>query len=260
MALSMQAKARLQRLAVAFGLLVCASGMNALSSLFIKAHFPARPLVPDLLLELLPRVEAFQYVADVFSGVVPACMLAALAAQLRTACDRPLGDAFAMAALLYVFRAALIVLTPMLSPHGNATGKFGLLPPQTGMFPSGHTALVFLAYLVVVRGTGAPPAQPPPPAQKQPWLRVAFALLVCFEMLALLLSRGHYSIDLVGGLLLCYFVHTEYTTHGAIFAPVHALINRFDNRALPPALLLAPSASSSSSSAVVDRDSDAEDS
>ena len=59
------------------------------------------------------------------------------------------------------------------------------------MFPSGHTGSIFLCYLFVV-WFGSRRFQP------------VFLLFVGIEILALLLARGHYSIDIAGGMLLSY--------------------------------------------------------
>jgi membrane-associated phospholipid phosphatase len=89
-----------------------------------------------------------------------------------------------------------MVLTPLGRPTGNhdSYGIFeftGIL--QHGMFPSGHQMLATLAWLLV-DGT------------EHPRLKSAAGAIVLLEGLALLLSRGHYSIDVVGGSLVAWFI------------------------------------------------------
>ena len=47
--------------------------------------------------------------------------------------------------------------------------------------------------------------------------------MVALMIAGLLLAHGHYSIDIVGGLLLAYFVATVWR-HGTLFSPIrHAV-------------------------------------
>ncbi len=52
--------------------------------------------------------------------------------------------------------------------------------------------------------------------------RVALWLMIT-QVVALLLSRGHFSIDLAGGVLLAYFVVREWND-GASFRPVQRMM------------------------------------
>jgi membrane-associated phospholipid phosphatase len=72
------------------------------------------------------------------------------------------------------------------------------------MFPSGHAASVMLCTLMVDRADA-------------PRAHIALVVLTVAECLALLLCHAHYSIDIVGGLLLSYFVWHAYD-HGRALA------------------------------------------
>lgn len=96
--------------------------------------------------------------------------------------------------IMELLRAAMNLLTPLAGPLASNESFYGILRfHQYGEFPSGHAASVYLALLLVDR------AQAP---------RIWTGLVVCLvvEIVALLVSHGHYSIDIVGGLLLSYFV------------------------------------------------------
>lgn len=190
-------------MAVAAVLAAVAVACSRAASWFIAARFPDRPMPRDLLLDALPYVSASQYVAD--AAVLLA--MALLAVHLWRAAPRELPGVVTAFALAYLLRAALIVLTPLASPHGG--GAFGFMPSQVGMFPSGHSANVLLCVLFAR-------------ADRSRAFKGVVTALACTEWVALLLSRGHYSIDIAGGLLLAYFIWTEWT-RGRLFEPLRRL-------------------------------------
>jgi membrane-associated phospholipid phosphatase len=57
------------------------------------------------------------------------------------------------------------------------------------MFPSGHVTLAAAMYFLI-------------DGQRHPWFKRAAGLLGLAEMITLILSRGHYSIDVAGGVML----------------------------------------------------------
>lgn len=189
-----------RRLTVSVFLLACSGVTSLLATRIINAEFADRPTPRDLILGLLPRVNAAEYVAD---AVV---LIAILVAALYFARYRPteLPSVIAMLATMYLLRSALILLTPLAIPHGP--GRFGFLPPQSGMWPSGHSANVMIC-LLSVEGRTAPRVK-----------RLLLALAIV-EWSSMLLAHGHYSIDVVGGVLLAYFIWREWTV-GRLFDPV----------------------------------------
>lgn len=105
-------------------------------------------------------------------------------------------EIIAVFGLMEIGRALTMALTPLAVPYDEAT-HFGIEGIRNwGKFPSGHAATFLLFYLLV--DTRVSP-------------RIKRVLLVLLaEILALLVSHSHYSIDIVGGLLLGYFVYHEY--------------------------------------------------
>ena len=110
---------------------------------------------------------------------------------------------------MYLIRAGMIALTPLAPAYGE--GIFVFPQEQFGTFPSGHTALLTLLALLV--------------PDDQPRLRRFHWAMVAVMIAGLLLAHGHYSIDIVGGLLLAYFVATVWRT-GRLFAPIARITGR----------------------------------
>lgn len=185
--------------AIATGLLAAAFGASRMSSAYIAAAFPDRPTPRDLLFELLPYAAWPQYITDaaVILGVV------LLITYLVRHHPSRLPEAVSMYAVMQLARAAMITFTPLAGPLGNGAYYGFVRVTQHGEVPSGHAATVLLLYLLVDR-------------QEAPALSNVMLALAATEWAALLVSHGHYSIDIVAGLLLAT-----------------ALFRFWDNRAKP---------------------------
>ena len=161
--------------------------------------FADAPRPDDLLFALLPYVGPARWltVAALAAGIG-----VFLWARMRAA-PSTLPAAATVVALMYLLRAGMIVLTPLAPAYGE--GFFVFPQEQFGTFPSGHTALLTVLALLV--------------PDDQPLLRRFHWSMVALMIAGLLLARGHYSIDIVGGLLLAYFVATVWR-HGRLFSPI----------------------------------------
>ena len=178
----------------ALGLLAIAIALFFPANLLLERGYPGRPLVPDLAFDLLPDIPALAYATDPIL-FVPLGLLLALGLGSER---RSLPYWLTAIALLYLARPFLMVLTPLGRPTGNmdSYGIFKFLDvKQHGMFPSGHFALASLAWLLLGR-------------ERTPRAKAAAFWCMLLEGATLLLSRGHYSIDLAGGFLLAWFVAT----------------------------------------------------
>ena len=96
--------------------------------------------------------------------------------------------------LFYFLRSIFIVLTPI----GNPADFFGTNGPfkgfaryELGVYPSGHTGFAFL-YFILSNGK----------------IRILLGLIVLLVILSLFLSRGHYSIDILSGMLFAYAIYS----------------------------------------------------
>lgn len=202
----------LVRLLVAVAFFLMASAMSLIASDVIARNFTDRPQPDDLALRALPYIPEVGKLVDVLAALGPLVVLIHFARKRANDIPWAIG-AFGVTVLL---RSAIVVLTPLASPHegmrsaGVFHGSQGLVPGQNGMFPSGHAANLFLCFLLIDK-------------KQDPTLRwIAFAISVA-EWCALLLSRMHYSIDIVGGLLLAYFVFSEWT-QGTLFDGIKRMV------------------------------------
>lgn len=174
--------------AVALGLGALAAVATWLANRVLVAYFSDAPRPADLLFELLPHVYAARWLTVVALASGVGVFLWAI---LRTSPSR-LPAVGTRVAVMYLLRAAMIVLTPLAPAYGD--GIFVFAQEQFGMFPSGHVGLITLLAMLT-------PADRPG-ARRFLWSMVAVMVA------GLLLAHGHYSIDIVGGLLLAYFVAT----------------------------------------------------
>lgn len=169
-------------------LLLVGAGLDNVNSRFIQILFPNRQPIPDTLFDLLPYAPWTQYLTDIAN--IFSCVL--LAIYLFPHRWRKLPQALAVLGLGYTIRSVLILLNPFGGWLGN-NAHYGLSTiHQYGEFPSGHVFLVVAIYFLI-DGANAKLLK-----------RLALASVVV-EIVTLLLSRGHYSADIVGGLLIGYF-------------------------------------------------------
>lgn len=189
----------------ALGLAALAGGASALANAVLIRHFPDAARPDDLLFEVLPYVEAAKWLTVVPLFVGPAVFLWVMV----RADPRRIPAMGAQVAIMYFLRAGMIVLTPLAPAHGD--GAFVFSTVQYGMFPSGHTALVTLLTLMV--------------PDDRPRLRAFMWVMVALMVAGMLLAHGHYSIDIVGGLLLSFFVATVWR-RGRLFAPIVSVTGR----------------------------------
>jgi len=98
-----------------------------------------------------------------------------------------------MLGILYIFRGVFIVLTPFGHPrNGVPTNSCfgGFSKYETGVYPSGHTGGAFL-YSLMARGI----------------FRKILLFITVVIIIALLFARGHYSIDILSGLIFAYAIY-----------------------------------------------------
>lgn len=95
--------------------------------------------------------------------------------------------------IMYALRALTIVLTPLASiqPNGGGHATPVLSNLYFGMFFSGHTASAFIIYYIDRY------------SKRTRLLKLFTANVVA---ISLILSHSHYSIDIVGGILVAYLI------------------------------------------------------
>lgn len=176
-----------------YAVLVAMMGVGTFSVWFadqmVRNYFPVRPILDDLFFRITPYIPEFSYVAD---GVIVVSILLYL--FLIKIDQTKLQTAMATAAFLYFLRGLLNLVTPIGDPSGDAE-VYGFLEayPLMGMFPSGHIGFLVGQYLLLHKWN-----------YPKKWLAV-YILLIVLESFALWVTRGHYTIDIVGGMMVAYF-------------------------------------------------------
>mgnify|MGYP001571338215 CR=1 FL=1 len=173
----------LKKLVIAILFFVLAVFIPAISSTYIKENFANPPIVKDLLWEILPNIP-IMWLSELF-------LLASVLYLIIWALKKDI-NYIPYAILLYstfaLIRAGIIVLTPLGLPnHYNGLAPIGEESVfRYGAFPSGHLAYPVLTFLIT---------------------KSNLILIFGFVMsLVILISRGHYSIDLIGSVLLGFFI------------------------------------------------------
>jgi hypothetical protein len=162
--------------------------LSTASSSLIGRYFPVLPYADDVMFHVIPFTTWSPYVAD---GLVVIALLLSIFIAVKYREYRHL--ILYSYAIMWSVRALLNVVTPLGDPSGDTTA-YGFLEftPMLGMFPSGHTASIMLTFWWANE-------------MKEVSLKRVAAGLILFEALALWSSRGHYTIDIVGGIALSYF-------------------------------------------------------
>jgi membrane-associated phospholipid phosphatase len=180
-------------LTVAFSVILLSAVVAYPSSWLIQSRYPDRPKPEDLLFQLLPYSAAWQFVVEAIyiAGAV------LLGVYVFRHAIRRIPEIIAVYGIMEIGRALTMALTPLAAPYDSAA-HFGIQGVRNwGEFPSGHAATFLLYYLIVDE-------------RVSPGIKKALLVMLFAEILALLISHSHYSIDIVGGLLLGYFVYHAY--------------------------------------------------
>jgi len=102
--------------------------------------------------------------------------------------------------MFQIVRGFFIVLTPFGNPAGfdGTEGPFnGFTDIELGVYPSGHTGISYLYFLLV----------------KDKWYKNILLICVLIIVFALFLSRGHYTIDILSGLFFAYAIKSYGDKH-----------------------------------------------
>lgn len=182
---------RLAIIAILINLLALAAIIAA--SFAIPIISPSRPPLNDLLFELTPYIPLAGYLTQIVLA------LTAIVTTHYAFSNKGISLPQIIAAIgtMEFIRALILVLTPLGLPAQEIVNINTPLAAY-GPFPSGHTAFVFLCYLFIDKNDIK--------------TKTTLLFLLFGEITFLILSRGHYSIDIVGGLLLGYAVYQIFTT------------------------------------------------
>jgi hypothetical protein len=165
-------------LAISINLVIIAILVSFLAALFFTTHFPDAPVIRDLIWESLPFLP-ITWVSEIVIVISIAYMFIWSLKKDKYL----LPYIISLLALFNIIRAFLYILTPMSFPNNYS----GFTPDylkilMTGAFPSGHFVYPVLAYFLT---------------------RNRFMiLLIILSAISLLMSNGHYSIDIIGTLVI----------------------------------------------------------
>ncbi|WP_291858313.1 hypothetical protein [Marinilabilia sp.] len=147
------------------------------------------PILSDLVLDNIPLWD-IDYLYDIFS-IVSLLVLVVFIIDKRKYQSIPYF--LVLSGIFQIVRGFFIVLTPFGNPMGfdGTEGPFnGFTDIELGVYPSGHTGIAYLYFLLV---------------KAKPY-RYILLFSVSVIILALFFSRGHYTIDILSGVFFAYAI------------------------------------------------------
>jgi hypothetical protein len=154
------------------------------------------PVLSDLILDNIPLWD-IAYLYDIFS-IVALLVLVIFVIHKRKYDSIPYF--LLLSGIFQIVRGFFIVLTPFGNPAGfDGTGwPFnGFTDIELGVYPSGHTGIAFLYFLLV---------------KANPY-RYILLFSVFIIIISLFLSRGHYTIDILSGIFFAYAIKSYGDKH-----------------------------------------------
>lgn len=147
------------------------------------------PELPDLILDNIPLWD-IDYISDIFS-VLSLLILITFVIHKRQYKQIPY--ILLLSGIFQVLRGFFIVLTPIGNPPGfdGTEGLFhGFANIELGVYPSGHIGIAYLYFLFA----------------KDRLYRSLLLITVLIITFSLFVSRGHYTIDILSGMLFAYAI------------------------------------------------------
>jgi hypothetical protein len=154
------------------------------------------PVLSDMILDKLPVINV-SLIYDIFA-IIPIILIFFYIIHKRDYKRIPF--IFLMIGIFYVVRGVFIVLTPFGNPpmfNGSDPLFHGFANYELGVYPSGHAGAVFLILLLANNNV-------------YKWLIGICLILV---IIALFLTHGHYSIDILSGLFFAYAIRSYGEKH-----------------------------------------------
>jgi membrane-associated phospholipid phosphatase len=168
-------------------------GMNIYSQVYLHT-FESRgnnlPFLSDLILDNIPYFD----LSVVYDWAVLITALLFIGYIIYFNKYREIPYYLLLLGIFYSLRGTFIILTPFGNPLNFAGSKSifnGFSKYELGLYPSGHTGMNFL-YLFLAKG-------------KIRWVFGAFILVI---IVSLLVSRAHYSIDILSGIIFAYTIYS----------------------------------------------------
>jgi membrane-associated phospholipid phosphatase len=158
------------------------------------------PMLSDLILDNIPVID-LSLVYDIVC-LIPIFLVFVYVAHRKDYNRVPF--ILLMVGIFYLVRGVFIVLTPFGNPplFGGSDPLFnGFSKYELGVYPSGHTGNVFMLFMLV---------------NDSIYKKIILVCLV-IVIIALLLSHGHYSIDIFSGIFFAYAIRSYGIKHFWMF-------------------------------------------
>ena len=145
------------------------------------------PMSSDILFNFLPFIN-LSVLADILPIIGPLLFILFVFKKKKTG---KMPYYAVTIGIFYLIRSFFIYFVPMANPY--PLEKWGLnIFPVGGMFPSGHVGVLFLMFLLIKEEK-----------HSRLWTLLFFVLAI-LEAVFMVLSRGHYTIDVVGAVIIAY--------------------------------------------------------
>lgn len=182
--------------------------LNFYSQEYLLNYMPngkTLPVLSDLILDNIPLWD-IDYLYDIFS-IFSLIVLIIFVIHKRKYNSIPYF--LLLSGIFQIVRGFFIVLTPFGNPMGfdGTDGPFsGFTDIELGVYPSGHVGTAYLYFLLV---------------KAKPYRYILlFSVLVI--IIALFLSRGHYTIDILSGIFFAYAIKCYGDRHLLQYIEPHA--------------------------------------
>jgi len=166
--------------------LILAILANTISSNLISIYYPSLPEAPDTFLRFVDG--NWGILMKISEIIIVICIITFILYLSKS--KESLNKSLFIVATFQLFRAILMPLTPLktIASHSFLSS---FITFQEGLFPSGHTALPFLFFLLTY---------------KKSKLSYFYLISTVFVGFSLLLAKQHYTIDIIATIFIAYSI------------------------------------------------------
>ena len=144
----------------------------------------------DVLFKIIPFVN-LSLLSDIISLLGPIIFVIFIFMKKTT---RKISYYATTIGIFYLIRSFFIYVAPLANPFPLEKWGLGIFPVG-GMFPSGHTGVLFLMFLLMKEES------------KNKYWTFSLLILALLEGIFMIFSRGHYTIDILGAIFVTYAIH-----------------------------------------------------
>ena len=188
---------------IGFFTLAMGIGLNYASQIYLYNYVSegkTLPMLSDMILDNLPVID-LSLVYDIVC-LIPILLIVVYLIHKKEFNRFPF--VLLMVGFFYIVRGIFVVLTPLGNPpmfEGSNPLFNGFAKYELGVYPSGHTGNVFMLFLLV----------------NDSLYKKLILCCLSIVIVALLLSHGHYSIDIFSGIFFAYAIKSFGTKHCSMF-------------------------------------------